>query len=395
LLASTARADFDEEESRFPNDAYPIALRNRVNTALDRASHWLIRRQRPDGSWSHGRNRTYPMGPTALVTLALLKSGVPVDHPRIEQAFAYLRTLSLAKTYSVSILLMALDAKYAPARETFDEEEVDRYGHRRVTDPCAQNVTPEDLAWMKEAVRFLTENQANGVWRYPTGGFDLSNTQYALLGLKAAARCGVKIRRRVWLDALDALLACQQEEGPEVAVRVNEVRGDYRVEWTERARARGFGYVASTAPTASMTTAGLAGLLICQSELWNLRSFTGRLRQETRDAIRDGFAWMQTHFSVTGNPGGSGRWHYYYLYGLERAGILASTRFIGDHDWYAEGAEVLLAAQAADGSWIRGDVVNTCFAVLFLKRASFRTSNPAITPREPEPSPDGTLPGDR
>jgi len=372
----------DEDEAKFPNEAYPAELRRRVNEAIDRGAHWLLKVQAPDGSWDDPHGGSYPMGPSALATLALLDAGVPGDHPRIEQAFAYLRALPLRRTYSVAVLLMALDARYGPSTDPFVEEKTDRYGNREETTPCASGITKDDLAWMKEGVKFLVASQTQGRWRYPDGGFDLSNTQYALLGLKAASRCGVDVPRRVWLDALEFLLGYQEQDGREVEIRVNEVHGDYRIEWKEKAKARGFPYVPRSRPTGSMTTAGLACLLICQSELWGSRSFTTRLRERTRDAVRDGFAWMQLHYTVHENPEMGRAHHYYYLYGLERAGILAHVRYVGEADWYLDGAELLLAAQAGDGSWRLRGVVDTCFALLFLKRATFRTSNPAITPRD-------------
>ncbi|MCX7702953.1 MAG: hypothetical protein N2234_02465, partial [Planctomycetota bacterium] len=57
-------------------------------------------------------------------------------------------------------------------------------------------------------------------------------------------------------------------------------------------------------------------------------------------------------------------------------------RKLGKHDWWKEGAEYLLGVQNADGSWPgseqggvrQGDttspMVNTCFAILFLKKAT-------------------------
>jgi hypothetical protein len=51
---------------------------------------------------------------------------------------------------------------------------------------------------------------------------------------------------------------------------------------------------------------------------------------------------------------------------------------IGEHDWYQEGAEYLLKNQQRDGIWNQatddrfgeGAVVDTCFAILFLKKAT-------------------------
>jgi hypothetical protein len=91
--------------------------------------------------------------------------------------------------------------------------------------------------------------------------------------------------------------------------------------------------------------------------------------------------WLARNFTVTGNPkipagdaGLQGGWHYYYLYAVERAGIFYGTEKLGAHDWYAEGAKHLLGAQQADGSWLSKGadhaIWDTCFAVLFLRRAT-------------------------
>ena len=91
--------------------------------------------------------------------------------------------------------------------------------------------------------------------------------------------------------------------------------------------------------------------------------------------------WLARNFSVTANPGKSEhsddeRWMYFYfMYGLERAGMLFGTETIGKHRWYREGAEYLLKEQSPGGSWNGGanglrPAVDTCFAILFLRRAT-------------------------
>ena len=366
------------------NDLYPIAFRVQVNEAIGRGSAWLLRNQGSDGSWrGFAHSQTYPMGCTALAVLTLLKCGTPADHPAIEKAFAYLKPLPLRTVYSVSVLLMALDARYAPARDPFAVEQVDRYGNRNSKDPCANQISPQDKAWMERGVAFLLEHQkADGYWRYPSGGFDTSNTQFALLGLHAATRCGVKVAQRVWLDALRHMLGFQEQVGEPVMYKANEVRGKYRFEWMERAIARGFKYdKRSSVPTSSMTTAGLTCLVICQSRLWRARGFNGAMRTDTRRGIRDAMAWLQTNFAVDHNVGGGQHWTFYNLYGLERAGVLGRFRFLGQHDWYKEGATFLLGRQDPQGHWrIRQRWEGSCFALLFLKRATSRMNAPVITP---------------
>ena len=48
--------------------------------------------------------------------------------------------------------------------------------------------------------------------------------------------------------------------------------------------------------------------------------------------------------------------------------MLFGTETLGSHKWYPEGAEALLALQQADGGW--GSDIDTCFAILFLTRAT-------------------------
>jgi hypothetical protein len=125
------------------------------------------------------------------------------------------------------------------------------------------------------------------------------------------------------------------------------------------------------------------------------------LASELRQAKKRGFAWLLHNFSVRANKN---RGHYYYyMYGLERACELSQVRLLGHHDWYFEGATMLLELQvrgarpdagddgpggrggrggrgAGGGGQFRGGQLHeTCFAVLFLKLAA--PPLPVITPR--------------
>ncbi len=65
----------------------------------------------------------------------------------------------------------------------------------------------------------------------------------------------------------------------------------------------------------------------------------------------------------------------YYLYGVERTGRMTARRFIGQHDWYREGADMLVRSQdnlsgfwKGTGSYEANPHVGTSFALLFLAK---------------------------
>jgi hypothetical protein len=143
--------------------------------------------------------------------------------------------------------------------------------------------------------------------------------------------------------------------------------------------ARGWGYTGPQGVSGSMTAAGVTAVAICVSELKGNR--WGSLPDAGEKAMWDGIAWLGKNFSVKDNPRGSPAWHYYYLYGLERAGVLARVVYMAGNRWYAEGAKYLVDAQSPDGAWrvasaSRGgqaaDPVTQSFALLFLARATAR-----------------------
>ena len=58
---------------------------------------------------------------------------------------------------------------------------------------------------------------------------------------------------------------------------------------------------------------------------------------------------------------------YYDLYSLERAMMISKTDRVAGNVWYQDGALLFLVYEEATGDWI--DTTDTCFALLFLKRA--------------------------
>jgi hypothetical protein len=86
----------------------------------------------------------------------------------------------------------------------------------------------------------------------------------------------------------------------------------------------------------------------------------------TKNDPRNKKGWTGTTFNA------SALGDLYFLWCLERVAVIYDLKEIGGKDWYAWGAEVLVESQKADGSWVdkHGDVLDTCFALLFLTRAN-------------------------
>jgi len=131
-------------------------------------------------------------------------------------------------------------------------------------------------------------------------------------------------------------------------------------------------------PTAwgSMTCAGIASLAIARDQLVRLKGgpLPPRRAREIEDLMLSGWGWLDRHWTIDRHPlKPRNGWYYYYLYNLERAGVLTRVRLVGGKDWYFEGAVQLLARQKKNGSWNEhggGNITETCFALLFLKRAT-------------------------
>ena len=314
------QAQEDDDSARSEVD---VALQRRINLAISQGVEALFAEQEIDGSW---RNHSdgYRNGQTALSVYTLLKCDVEASHPAIVRAVSFLRAKQPSRTYSAACQLLALC--------TLDPRE-----HRE---------------WISEIADDLASWQ-RGAYGYPDGEVDLSNTQYAALGLRVAAQHGHKISPRTWERMAEWTLV-QQQTTPGAA---------------------GFRYRDGSDATGSMTTAGLAVLAIAVEQL-------PRKNREYEKAIERGRRWLDENISIDRNPvvpfgskqrsDQSGGHHLYYLYGLERAGAFLKTAVFGECDWYREGATHLVDRQHANGSW--GGQADTSFALLFLARATSKVS---------------------
>ncbi|MBI4568687.1 MAG: hypothetical protein HY719_09850 [Planctomycetes bacterium] len=336
-----------------------------INEAIDNGQAWLKKQQESGGTWDNFHIGPYGFGSPALLTLALVKSGMPRTDPAYQKAMKFIKEdyadkkgRGLLKTYAVGVLLMLLEAEPPKDRDPFRTEEV-----------AKGEPWKADLAWVQECVDFLMRAHTGKRWTYGEaqvvhGGDEVddnSNTQYALLGLAAANRMGVKPKeadRKKLLATVKDLLEQQQKQGPPVG-KFGPAAGDVNADLRRTSdapapMARGWGYKRGggwDTVTGSMTTACVASLVICNDLLTGpgpkfepLDREYGQIHQQVRAAIFDGLGWVAKNFTVERNPN-NGAWHYYYLYGLERAGVLTGQEYIGNHFWYGDGARYLLKCQ--------------------------------------------------
>ena len=362
-----------------------------IHKAIEKGVAWLRTQQKRNGAYvdnSGSFARDFPVGSTALCLMALLHSGVKPDDPVIRQGMSHILGQSFQKVYDVSTILMLLETKYLPL------ERIDELSEAKVKETIQWAITPQDKAYVQRAVDWLVEKQTRGgTWGYPENAetMDHSNTQYALLGLKSAARMGAKIRPEVWKRIAEHWITSQRITGAKkVALRL-EFRGEAGIGETkadELFEQGPWGYFVAKPPGAevtdqgygSMTCAGLTSLIIAESELFALGELDETLRKRIDTAKKQGLAWVQENYTVRGCPPSAGFWsvfYFYYLYSLERVGVLYGIQRIGGHDWYLEGSILLVRSQREDGSWESYDeipILDTAFALLFLKRATIKVA---------------------
>jgi hypothetical protein len=315
---------------------------DQVRNSIDRAVAYLKRQQNNNGTWTD--QAAYPGGITALCTLALVNAGVGPDDEKVQKALQYLRGQIPTQTYVVSLQTMVF---------------------------CAAE-PKKDLLLIQRNVKWLEETQIasgdrKGAWAYPSGpagggGGDPSNSQFACMALYEAERAGVKVKEKTWRLALGYWQQLQNSDGS----------------WS---------YGKGVAGTGSMTCAGITSLIIASGQLGSgdAEVVGGQVRccgeQKDDHRVQEGIDWLARNFSVHNNPSGvglramQGSWLLYYLYGVERTGRMSARRFIGQHDWYREGSEMLVRTQdnlsgfwKGTGTQEANPHVGTSFALLFLAK---------------------------
>jgi hypothetical protein len=376
------------------NSSGRAADRDAVNKAIEQGVTALRGLQGGDGAWPHT-----DIGATALAGLTLLECGVAADDKAVRAAADIVRkaSVTLNHNYSIALTILFFDRLGDPADIPLIESLTVRLLAGQTTsggwnyncppvgaaetrrlqtklvprkEPAGRREPPKAKTGKRTAKDLPKEIQQQLALLHRTAaggqhiGSDNSNTQFAALALWVARRYGLPV---------------------ETALK----RVESRFRASQHADG-GWGYFDSheeaihgrmAGSTASMTCAGLLGLAVADGNysvsMQEKKPGGKYTRDINKDAnLRRGLVALGTAIGQPKERGPvaqlGGR-TYYFLWSLERVAVALDLKTIGKKDWYAWGAGLLLANQQADGSW-QGNYgecgADTCFALLFLKRAN-------------------------
>jgi hypothetical protein len=380
------------------------AEQKRIDDAIEKGVRYLRAEIKPWGNWDleDGENAA---GYAALPGLALLESKVPADDPVVQKAADFVRKRGpdLMETYDIGLAVVFLDrlgdkrdkglirslayrlvagqssdggwGYKCPVITVTEEREVEEFlknhrpkldlfdliegdlragnvkGKERVkkgkpNEPPVKNALSEKVKGLP-----IVKFQQGKAMEF-LGRDDNSNTLFGLLGLWAGRRHGV-----------DAELALEF-----AARRFRESqRGD-----------GGWGYVLKAPTKNTMTCVGLLGLAMghgAAAEMVADAVSQGHIPKAARDDpyIQAGLESLGKY--IDGDPERKGlesRIDVYYLWTLERVGMLYNQKNIGKKDWYRWGMKYILERQQPAGSWQihYSAPVDTSFSLLFLGRSN-------------------------
>ena len=328
-----------------------------VNKAIDDAVNYLLKVQTAEGHWETKPIAEYQKlakdanaakginslpgvygGHTALVLMALLKSKVKPEHPKIQAAVKFLQQVQPTQTYG-NALRGAIFATLNKNGKYRNEVEAAKKW-------LLNDIYIDGLAGYNPPASPAAQLKPGGADR------DLSNTQYLALGMWLISDSGAEVPDKFWELLQGCYLKLQLKDGS-----WNYGRAD-------RATEKGY---------QSMTLGALATLFI----IWDKR-FTANCETvppgELRQSIIDGQEWLAKNFDPSANVGKDDRnWFIpYTLYGVERVGVASGLKYFGDRNWWDLSARYLLFTQnAKDGNWAAcyssaPAEISTAWALLFL-----------------------------
>jgi hypothetical protein len=368
----------------------------KIAQGIERGVAYLRQHIDPSGTWKP-EEKLNPVGHAALPALALLECDVPATDPAVQAAAGYVRkhAQTVDETYDIGCAVLFLDRLGDPA---------DRPLIRALALRLAAGEAPSggwgyqcprlDVKTAEELCAFLEKNRPRieppgggppgkgqkdapaeagqrlpellrlarlpvvklvlkeGLSESPSSRGDNSNTQFALLGLWVARRHGIPVEASLEF-ASRHFRTTQNEDG-------------------------GWPYV--TGPTKNtMTCVGLVALAMGHGAAAEaFQESTRRGGKPPRPPVDDPAIKDALDLLVRYLDGGKevrgleSRIDLYFLWALERVGVLYQRETFGKFDWYQWGAQEILSRQEADGRWAvhYHPAIDTSFALLFLKRSN-------------------------
>lgn len=345
--------------------AHPKVDQAKIDAAIESGMAFLaaqsefIKNREVYLTWEHSNKGSFKQKFVELTVLTLVHGGYDRESAVFQDLLNAMLREPLETTYRAALRAMVLHKldprKYqkqiAQCAQVLVDSQAQNgqwcYGHAADLTGIPEPTEPRPAGKGTEAPlpKIAISKRAKGC---PHG--DNSNSQYAALGLRACIESGVVIPHDVLRKAKEAWERGQRQDGS----------WDYGVPANVKQASRPPGTYGS------MTLGGMAALVILKHYLKEPVKGDPKI-----DAAK---GWIARNFSPSDNPGFSGNHVFYTLYALERAGDLYGSETFGSHEWYPAGAEWLLRTQQTDGQWTGSknepNVAATCFAILFLRRAT-------------------------
>lgn len=330
--------------------------------AIGNGLYWLQNDQnKADYSWSYGS--TENVGITSLSTLAFLNVGILNEE--ISRALDWIvskRTNYGAITtpatggreensvYDTSMAILALVAgetlgytlPFGPNVETV------------INNAATYLIHSQCVGLANDGYDYPFTDLNYGGWGYPRYDWaDLSNTQFAVLGLAAASIAGMcSVPATVWENAAVFTIRC-----------LNDAR--FNPNW-HGTTDFGFGYRPEGSSYESMTGAGVWCLGLCRAHVSSVT--VDGVTVPLDSAISDGVGWLQAHASVDENYGNGNYFYYYALMSVAKGYVIVNQGLA----WHALMAIKLIFDQASDGRWAskyweEPDTMATAEAILALE----------------------------
>lgn len=362
------------------------------------------------------------VGAACLAGLALLEAGTPVNDPAVKVITDAVRAASYtqSRTYGIALCLMYLDRFGDPA----DVPLIQMLAARLIVGQtsgggwgytCCADVPATDADWLRANLK-PAQLVAGGAGKPPkfhpdaekygqaltaakgqanvgAAGDDNSNTQFAVIAVWMARKHGAPVDGT--LDLVEKRFLASQEArtgnwpyngggigggspamycagllgmATGLARREERRKADPPAPKPEAPKPDKPTDPFYNPPAVKEPVKKAPARPADERDLVVQRAFAG-LGLTIADQIRSGKGLL-----FAGEAGGHGNGDLYFLWSLERVGVVYGVDKIGGFDWYDIGATALVRSQNADGTWTVGGsygvTVNTPFAVLFLCRSN-------------------------